>query len=254
VTYSKNYHEWGVVIVLSGKYKGRIGYLEDEVIVNYRSYGKVYFASMLLSVSYCLIEMKNLDKPNTKQKFLRYEELFTKLSPYFNKSQKVETRISYLEELLILSNELSDKLFSAKFGLNKSGAKIFLSHSSLDKHFVRLLATDLYDLGHQPWLDEWEIGGGESIPEKLSLALESTDFLIVVLSENSSTSKWVEQEWQTKYWDEINSRKITVIPVLYSSCSIPTLLKTKKYIDFREDYDTGLSQLNLSLIKQINTR
>jgi hypothetical protein len=61
VAYSKNNHEWGVVIVVSGKYKGRIGYLDDEVIVNYRSYGIVYFASMLLSINYCLIPMKNLD-------------------------------------------------------------------------------------------------------------------------------------------------------------------------------------------------
>jgi hypothetical protein len=36
-------------------------------------------------------------------------------------------------------------------------AKIFISHSSKDKEFVRQLKKDLEEFGHEIWLDEREI-------------------------------------------------------------------------------------------------
>ncbi|WP_312721899.1 toll/interleukin-1 receptor domain-containing protein, partial [Escherichia sp. AM3] len=72
---------------------------------------------------------------------------------------------------------------------------------------------DLEANGYAPWLDEWDIKVGESIPERISDGLEEADFVIVILSGNAVSSKWVEREWQTKYWNEIQYNRIHVLPL-----------------------------------------
>ncbi len=83
--------------------------------------------------------------------------------------------------------------------------RIFISHSSKDQQFARQLASDLSGLGHQPWLDEWEIKVGECIVSKIQKGLEDCEYVVVVLSENSVTSGWVDREWKEKYWDEVKT-------------------------------------------------
>jgi hypothetical protein len=100
-------------------------------------------------------------------------------------------------------------------------------HSSRDKGFAVSLAADLGNIGHYIWLDEWEIRVGESIPTKINQGIEQSDVLIVVLSEHAVASHWVEREWQAKYWQEVDSGRITVIPVLHRPCTVPALLRSK---------------------------
>jgi hypothetical protein len=132
-------------------------------------------------------------------------------------------------------------------------AKTFLSYSYKDKSFVRELAEDLTRLGHTVWLDEWEIRVGDSIITKIGRGIEDANYVLVVLSQNSTSSEWVEKEWQAKYWDEINRRKVMVLPVVLEDCSIPTLLRPKKYADFRVNYKVGLAELILALYPRRDT-
>ena len=122
-------------------------------------------------------------------------------------------------------------------------AKLFISHSSKDKEFVFQLSKDLCALGHKPWFDDWEIKVGECIPSKIDRAIGEADYVIIVLSPDAVNSGWVEREWQSKYWDEIEKNKTLVLPILISDCQIPNLLKTKKYADFRDNYRVGIVYL-----------
>lgn len=126
-------------------------------------------------------------------------------------------------------------------------AKLFLSHSSSDKPFVKKLANDLIELGHDIWLDEWQIRVGDCIVKGVEKGIEESDYVIMILSENSVNSTWVEKEWRTKYWDEINSNEVLILPVLKELCEIPALLKTKKYADFTKSYSIGFHNLASSL-------
>jgi hypothetical protein len=117
----------------------------------------------------------------------------------------------------------------------------------LDKQFARWLTVDLGKAGHSPWLDEWKIRVGESIPKKISEGIEDCDVVVVVLSEHALKSRWVENEWQAKYWQEIMDDKILVLPILLKQCEVPTLLQAKKYADFTESYNHGLEDLLLAL-------
>jgi hypothetical protein len=75
----------------------------------------------------------------------------------------------------------------------------------------------------------------------------AADFVVVVLSEHAVHSRWVEREWHAKYWSEVEAGHIQVLPVLLRDCEIPELLKTKKYADFRENYNDGLEDVLLTI-------
>jgi len=98
-------------------------------------------------------------------------------------------------------------------------------------------------MGHLPWLDEWQIRVGQSIPTRIGEGVTEADYVVLVMSPNSVSSGWVDVEWKTKYWDEVEHGRIMVLPALIDTVEVPTLLKTKKYADFRKSYSVGLVQL-----------
>jgi hypothetical protein len=252
--YSENEVAYGPVRVSRGKHKGRIGEFDNDTYHRGRPTAVVKFCHPLVTAFYCLIPIEYLEPVNTQHLLHRLQELFEILSPYKRDEQDPQKRVEALEEFAYVSDLLNDRMFSAQFERSPRGARVFISHSSQDKSFVKGLAVDLAAKGHQPWVDEWEILAGESIPERISNGIEDADFVLVVLSRASVESKWVEQEWQSKYWSEVNERHIQVIPVLVNDCEIPTLLRHKKYVDFRDDYTSALELLAKSLAKLLERK
>lgn len=247
MAYSEDDFTYGPVFIARGKHKGRVGEFDNDTHHKGKFTAVVKFAHPLLTPYYHLIRIEYLQPVNTQQLLKRYQELSDILSPYKQDEDDPPKRIAALEEFAYVSGVLNDRMFAAQFEHSPRGAKIFISHSSHDKTFVRGLAVDLAAMGHQPWVDEWEILAGESIPERVGSGIEDADFLIVILSQAAVASKWVEQEWQAKYWTEAKQRHIQVVPVLISDCTVPTLLRAKKYVDFRDDYTAALELLAKSI-------
>ncbi len=113
----------------------------------------------------------------------------------------------------------------------------------MDKEIVISVALDLNEKGITTWLDAFDILPGESIVSKINQGLSNCEFVLLFLSKNSVKSKWVEKEWESILWDEINSNKIKIIPIKLEDCKIPKILQTKKYIDLSKDYNYGIMQL-----------
>lgn len=120
---------------------------------------------------------------------------------------------------------------------------IFLSHSSLDKPIARRIAESLKALGVKVWLDEAEIGVGDSLTDKIGEGLVNADFVGALLSSNSVNSKWVKKELEIAYNREIREGSVHILPILLDDCEIPTFLVGKLYADFRSSYDNGLKAL-----------
>ena len=59
---------------------------------------------------------------------------------------------------------------------------LFLAHASPDKEFVRRLAVDVAHRGVPVWFDEWEIGVGDSIVDRISSGIDGSGWLAVILS------------------------------------------------------------------------
>lgn len=248
--------EYGPVAIENFFDELRIGYYDDEAE---EGLAVVYPGDALLAmnVGHYTIPYYCLRNVTTDDLWSRRNTIFAKIGPQARflperKKLSLKKRYELLLELAFVDSVLMDRLFIARM-TSKKKHTVFISHSSQDKQFVRWLATDIANAGHRPWLDEWEISAGQSIPTEIGVGIEESDFILIVLSSNSVKSRWVEREWQAKYWDEVQQDRIMVIPVLIEDCDPPTLLKTKKYADFRTDYNEGLEEV-LEAIKNLKKK
>jgi hypothetical protein len=129
-------------------------------------------------------------------------------------------------------------------------AKIFLSHSSKDKEFVRKLANDLSKNEIPIWFDDWELKVGDSLNQKISEGINESGWLAAVISNNSVTSSWVAKELNAGLAIELEKKQVYVLPLLIDNCEIPMFLKDKMFADFRKDYQIGLNALLKRLIPE----
>lgn len=121
-------------------------------------------------------------------------------------------------------------------------SSIFLSHNSNDKPFVRKLANDLRRQGFYVWVDEAEIKLGDSLIEKIREGIDKVEFVGVVLSSNSINSEWVKREVDIAMNQEIEGKKVKVLPIMLEIVDPPLFLKGKMYADFttEQNYSNGL--------------
>lgn len=263
--------EYGPVLCIKGPHKGRIGYydceeadcsvcrvkccskkcdtpdIECEECEKYptefgkcKLVGVVFWGDMLLCSKYSLVPLDYLTNSIPIKTVLSRISELKSLIMSGNKSPEIVLELLYSEVLFC------EKHIKSLYA-NRSGKGIFISHSSKDKQFANFLYADLIEHGYNPWLDERDIYAGQSIPREIQNALKASDYIAVVLSTNAVDSTWVEHEWATAFWDEMNSNKVKVIPLLLENCDIPPLLRTKKYADFRADYENGFDELLKSI-------
>jgi len=120
---------------------------------------------------------------------------------------------------------------------------IFVSYSSRDEVFVSKLVSDLRTYNLNIWIDKEQIDGGDSVPSKVSEGLSTCNFFFIILSKNSVKSRWVKKELDTATMKEIDKNRPKIIPVLIETCDIPELLISKRYVDFRYSYSSGIINL-----------
>jgi len=123
----------------------------------------------------------------------------------------------------------------------------FISHSSIDKTFVRRLAQDLLANGITAWVDEAEIRPGDDFISRIENGLQKASHVIIVLSPRSLLSGWVREEIHAAQIRAIQGTA-KVVPLLLGNVSIdeiPLLLKSKLYCDFRDpsSYSTQFQEL-----------
>ena len=71
------------------------------------------------------------------------------------------------------------------------------------------------------------------------------DYVAIILSPNSVTSSWVKREIDVAMNQEINGKKIKVLPIMYQKCELPGFLLGKLYADFTDPskYEDSLKNL-----------
>jgi hypothetical protein len=120
---------------------------------------------------------------------------------------------------------------------------LFLSHSSKDVEAAKRIAEGLRAMSYPVWYSDWAIGPGQSIVEKINEALARNDTLIVLLSESSVQSKWVERELNTALMKQLSGQDVAVLPILIEDCKIPATLQDIKYIDMKSNFQKGFIEL-----------
>lgn len=124
-------------------------------------------------------------------------------------------------------------------------AKVFLSHSSKDKPFVRMLAEEIKASGVSVWIDEVELLPGDSIIGKISEGIVDSTYVVACLSKSSVASNWAKEELEIAATLGINGNRVVVVPLLLENCAIPPFLVHRLYVDFRKaiQYDGAFRQL-----------
>jgi len=117
-----------------------------------------------------------------------------------------------------------------------SGAhQVFISYKQKTKSekIAETIAERLSQQGIRVWFDKWKINAGDSITGKIGEGFEHSDACLIFLSQGFSSSNWCTKEMNVALTEAINGR-LTVIPSLIETCSVPELLKDLKRVDFIE--------------------
>lgn len=113
--------------------------------------------------------------------------------------------------------------------------KVFISHSSSDKGFVRTLKDDLNANGINTWLDEDELRLGDKLIHKLLGAIDTTTHFIIILSQESINSKWVKLELQRAISYEKLGFIKKIIPIKWRPCNVPYPLAELIHADLSKE-------------------
>lgn len=102
---------------------------------------------------------------------------------------------------------------------------VFISYSWKDASVARRLAQELTRHGIRTWIDEYEILPGDSIKQKISEGIRQSDYLLIILSQNSLSSDWVRYEIEQTFSKNREASSIRIIPVRIDNSPIPESLK-----------------------------
>ncbi len=100
----------------------------------------------------------------------------------------------------------------------------FISYSSTDEGFARRLHADLQDNGVRCWFAPENLKIGAKIRPAIDQSIRLHDKLLIILSENSIRSQWVENEIETALEKERKDDKVVLFPVRVDD----TVMKTNQ--------------------------
>jgi TIR domain len=130
--------------------------------------------------------------------------------------------------------------------------RIFLSHSSHDKPFVRQLHEALTLRGINTFFDERDIRVGDDIRLAIERGVADSTHLIYVISSHSVKSRWVQEELSIGTIKRIGQIDYKIFPALIEKIDLPVGIQHIKYADFRnwelgEPFFSGLREVMTSL-------
>lgn len=240
--------EYGPVYVSRGRFRGRIMYYDDD---EDRRTAICYAGHPLHFVGAYDVPAHNIREPTIEELLKRKEEIWKAVTKPALDSSWDATDPREHHRLWSESSMIDDVLYERRLlGQMEHipGEKtVFLCHSSSDKGFVRMVNDDLRRLGAQTWLDENNIKVGDSLVEKISDGLKSSQYLALFLSPQSVKSMWTRREWQSFLSRQLAGTFVTLLPILVEKCDIPAILAGLKYANFTEDYYDGLRELRAAI-------
>jgi hypothetical protein len=89
----------------------------------------------------------------------------------------------------------------------------FISYSSRDQEFAERLHADLQAKGVRCWFAPEDLKIGDKFQDRIEESIRYHDKLLLVLSENSIQSPWVEREVQAAFEREQRSNKLVLFPI-----------------------------------------
>ena len=144
-----------------------------------------------------------------------------------------------------------------KMSYHKSIPSVFISYSHKDRDLVDNICQALKEYDIDISLDIKDIGAGDSISRKVEEGIIKADYFLLVLSENSIKSQWVDIEYRAALNLSLRENK-RIIPIVTDIndeqlLQFSVIIADKKYANFRDGIEKGLNELlrGLSLTGEI---
>ncbi len=115
----------------------------------------------------------------------------------------------------------------------------FISYSSKDKQFVDKLYNDLIKNDVLVWFDDMDMRIGDDILDTITDNLRQQDKLIIVLSKNSISSKWVEREVKSALRMEEQEDRNVIMPINIDDSVFTDVNSNKGWIDVLKSKSMG---------------
>jgi tetratricopeptide (TPR) repeat protein len=109
---------------------------------------------------------------------------------------------------------------------------VFLSYRSINRPWVLHLYDVLNQIGHQVFLDQYELKPGDKLVNKLEKALDKSQAGILIWSTHTGDSEWVQEEYHTLHQLANDKPDFQFIPIKLDKCNLPTFAKNRVFIDF----------------------
>lgn len=127
-----------------------------------------------------------------------------------------EIQVTRLYDQSLTANEISNLLVEEIMSARTEGPLFlggtFISYSQKDSEFVDKLYQQLQDAGARCWLDKHDLLAG-SIEKQIFSSIRVQDIVVLVLSENSINSDWVEAELEAARKKEIEEKRDVLCPI-----------------------------------------
>lgn len=94
----------------------------------------------------------------------------------------------------------------------------FISYASTDYQFANKLYADLQSIGIRCWFAPEHLNIGDKIRRKIDESINIYDKLLIILSESSVNSHWVEHEVEAALEKEIERREAVLFPIRLDDC------------------------------------
>lgn len=117
--------------------------------------------------------------------------------------------------------------------------RIFVSYSIADSVAARVIIEGLRSQNLNVWLDEDKLQQGEHWAKSIHTAVSASDYVLLLRSKHSMHLPEIDDH----LLKELQSRDVTVLPVLLDDYDIPSALAMYQWFDMRNGIENGLEKL-----------
>jgi hypothetical protein len=106
----------------------------------------------------------------------------------------------------------------------------FISYAHEDQALAQALADALRARGCRIWIDVEKMRTGDDLVERIAEAIDSVDFLLAIVSEESVKSSWCKRELAIAFDAALKTDRVKVLPVRLGSVALPPILAGLYYV------------------------
>lgn len=89
----------------------------------------------------------------------------------------------------------------------------------------------------------WKLGVRQSLTEEIATAMDESLFIAILITANYNKTVWTKTEYKKELAREQHEGRTVMLPLIIGQAEIPDFLEDKIYLDLRQDFFSGITNL-----------